>query len=106
MRHLIVLAALTLCAAPAFAADAIPVTLKDHKFSPAVIKVKANAPSMIALTNMDPTAEEFDSPALKVEKVVAGKGKGNIRIRALAKGSYPFTGEYHAGTAKGVVVAE
>jgi len=61
---------------------------------------------VIALTNKDATAEEFDSTALKVEKVVAGNASGNIRIRALAPGRYPFVGEYHADTAKGVVVAE
>ena len=99
----LILAAFT---APALAADPIAVTLKDHKFTPSVIKVKANTPTVIALTNKDPTAGEFDSTALKVEKVVAGNGSGNIRIRALAPGKYPFTGEYHSSTAKGVVVAE
>ncbi len=91
---------------PAFAADPIKVTLQNHKFTPSEIRVKANTPSLIALTNKDATAEEFDSTALKVEKVVAGNSTGNIRIRALAPGRYPFMGEYHADTAKGVVVAE
>ena len=50
-------------------------------------------------------AEEFDSTALKVEKVVAGNSRGNVRIRALAPGNYPFMGEYHSATAQGVVVA-
>ena len=84
----------------------IAVTLKDHKFSPSVIKVKANEPSMIVLSNDDDTADEFDSTALKVEKVVPGHAKGNVRIRALAPGKYPFMGEYHAATAQGIVVAE
>lgn len=92
--------------APAFAADPIKVTLQNHKFTPSEIRVKANTPFLIALTNKDATAEEFDSTALKVEKVVAGNSSGNIRIRALAPGRYPFEGEYHADTAKGVVVAE
>ncbi len=52
------------------------------------------------------TAEEFDSTALKVEKVVAGNSSGNVRIRALAPGRYPFMGEYHSATAQGVVVAK
>lgn len=97
---------LTTAAAPVLAAGPIKVTLQDHKFTPAEIHVKANTPSLIALTNKDATAEEFDSTALKVEKVVAGNSGGNIRIRALAPGRYPFMGEYHADTAKGVVVAE
>jgi len=95
-----------LIASPAFADAPIPVTLQNHKFSPAEIHVKANTPSVIALTNKDATAEEFDSTALQVEKVVAGNSNGNVRIRALAPGRYPFMGEYHSSTAQGVVVAK
>ena len=95
-----------LIAAPAFADSPIPVTLQNHKFSPSEIHVKANTPSVIALTNKDATAEEFDSSALQVEKVVAGNSSGNVRIRALAPGRYPFMGEYHSSTAQGVVVAK
>jgi hypothetical protein len=91
--------------APAFAAPPIPVTLQNHKFHPNVIHVKANTPAVIALTNKDAQAEEFDSTALKIEKVVAGHSKGNVRLRALAPGKYPFMGEYHSATAQGVVIA-
>ncbi len=90
----------------AFADGPIPVTLQNHKFAPAVIHVKANTPSVIALTNKDPQAEEFDSTSLKVEKVVAGNSSGNVRLRALAPGKYPFMGEYHSATAQGVVIAQ
>ena len=95
-----------LVAAPAFASAPIAVTLKNHRFSPSVIKVKANQPNMIILSNEDDTADEFDSSSLKVEKVVPGHQKGNVRIRALAPGKYPFMGEYHAATAQGVVIAQ
>ena len=103
---LLLLSLSLLIAVPAFADDSIKVTLKDHKFSPSEIHVKANTPSVIALTNKDATAEEFDSSALQVEKVVAGNSSGNVRIRALAPGRYPFMGEYHSATAQGVVVAK
>ena len=95
-----------LIAAPAMADDAIPLKLKDHKFTPAEIHVKANVVNVIVMDNQDATAEEFDSTALKVEKVVAGNSSGNVRIRPLAPGRYPFMGEYHSDTAQGVVVAE
>lgn len=90
----------------ASADDAIPLKLKDHKFTPAEIHVKANVPNTIVMTNEDATAEEFDSTALKVEKVVAGNSSGNVRLRPLAPGRYPFMGEFHADTAQGVVIAE
>ncbi len=79
---------------------------KDHRFTPAEIHVPANQPVLLSLTNEDDTAEEFDSVALKVEKVVPGRDKGNVRIHPLAPGRYPFIGEYHADTARGVVIAE
>jgi hypothetical protein len=84
----------------------VPVMLKDHRFSPAEIYVKANAPALILLTNSDSTAEEFDSSALHIEKVVPGGGKGIVRLAPLAPGRYHFMGEYHSGTAQGVVIAE
>lgn len=100
-------AGIVLALAP-ISADAQPVAvmLKDHKFTPTEIHVKANAPAEIALTNADSTAEEFDSSALKVEKVVAGGQTGVVHLRPLEPGRYPFMGEYHSDTAKGVVIAE
>jgi cupredoxin-like protein len=93
-------------AASALADDApITVHLKGHKFYPATITVKANQPSMIILYNDDATADEFDSSSLKIEKVVPGHDKGNIRVRPLAPGRYPFMGEYNAATAQGAVIA-
>lgn len=101
-----IIAVLLLLTVPAFAADGIVVHLKNHRFTPSTIKVKANQPSMIILYNDDGTADEFDSSSLKIEKVVPGHAKGNIRVRPLAPGKYPFMGEYHAETAQGVVIAE
>lgn len=95
-----------LAASPAFADDPIAVTIKDHKFTPAEIRVKANVPNVLAVTNQDSTAEEFDSSALKVEKIVAGNSTGNVRLRPLSPGRYPFMGEFHSATAQGVVIAE
>ena len=93
--------------APALArADDLTLTLKDHKFTPAEIKVPANQRVQLTVINDDATPEEFDSKALKVEKVVPGKSKGIVRIGPLKPGRYPFIGEYHEATAKGVVVAE
>lgn len=93
---------------PAAADDplAIPVTIKDHKFVPAEIDVPAGKPVVLTITNQDPTAEEFNSTALKVEKVIAGGTYGTVRLRPLGPGHYPFMGEYHADTAQGVVISK
>jgi hypothetical protein len=84
----------------------IDLTLKDHRFSPAEIHLPAGKAAVINLNNQDPTAEEFDSTALGIEKVVPGGRTGIVRLRPLAAGRYPFRGEYHAKTAQGVVIAE
>ena len=99
------LALVTLAPAVARAEDYI-VTIKDHRFSPAELKVPANKRLVITVVNDDPTAEEFESKELKVEKVIAGKSKGTVRIGPLKPGRYPFFGEFHEATAQGAVIAE
>ena len=84
----------------------VSMALKDHKFTPAEIHVKANTPTTAKLTNNDDQTEEFDSTALKIEKIVTGHATGTMRWRPLAPGRYPFMGEFHSETAQGVVVAE
>lgn len=81
-------------------------TIKDHKFTPEELKVPANTRVVITVINEDATAEEFESNILKVEKVIAGKSRGTVRIGPLKPGRYPFVGEFHEATAKGVVIAE
>ena len=44
-------------------------TLKDHRFSPSEIHVTTGKPTVLKIRNEDATAEEFDSSALKVEKI-------------------------------------
>lgn len=89
-------------AAPA----AISVTIKDHRFIPSEVHVKAGQPTDLNIKNEDPLAEEFDSTALKVEKVVGGGQQGTVHLRPLDPGRYPFMGEYHPDTAQGVVIAQ
>jgi cupredoxin-like protein len=84
----------------------IAVTIKDHRFDPSEIHVPQGKPVILKVTNEDPSPEEFDSTALKVEKVIVGGTYGTIRLRPLGPGRYPFMGEYHADTAQGVVISE
>ena len=84
----------------------VSLAIKDHEFTPAEIHVKVRNPTTVSLTNNDDQAEEFDSTALKIEKIVTGHATGIMRLRPLAPGRYPFTGEFHSETAQGVVVAE
>jgi hypothetical protein len=68
----------------------VTISLKDHKFDPAEIKVPAARAIKLTVNNLDATPEEFESHPLGVEKVIAGKGTAIIRLKPLAKGSYAF----------------
>ena len=107
LRAFAAAAAIVSLAGHAAAAEpSFSLTIKDHRFVPEVLHMPAGAAFALTVINSDATAEEFDSSSLKVEKVVAGNTTGNVRIRPLAPGRYPFIGEFHSATAQGVVIAE
>jgi plastocyanin len=85
---------------------AIDLTLRDHKFEPAEIKAPAGRAIAIKLKNEDEAPEEFDSAALKVEKIVTPHGAITIKLKPLAAGRYSFRGEYHEASAQGVLIVE
>ena len=102
-------AALALAAAPlAHAEDAtnLSVALKGHRFTPAEVDAPANKKILLEVSNEDPTPAEFESKALRAEKVVAGGGKVTIQIRALTPGRYRFFDDYHEDTTEGFLVVK
>jgi hypothetical protein len=105
-NELLILVGALLAASSALADNVASLTLSDHKFLQAEIHVKANQPTTALLVNDDPSTAVFDSTALKVKKVLVGHSRGAVRWRPLAPGVYPFTEEFHAETAHGIVVAE
>jgi plastocyanin len=84
----------------------VQIVIKDHKFVPAEVTVPAGKKIKLIVENQDATAEEFESYELNREKVVPPKGRITIFIGPLAPGRYPFFGEYHKDTAKGVLIAK
>jgi hypothetical protein len=84
----------------------LDLTIQNHVWKPAELDVPAGKHVVINIKNLDPTAEEFDSDDLKVEKIVPGNGAGVVRLHGLDAGRYSFMGEYHPATAQGVVVAK
>ena len=90
----------------AHAQEALTVTIKDHRFEPAELKVPANKRITLTVINDDATPEEFESRPLKVEKVIPGKSKATVQFGPLKAGKYKFEGEFNSKTAQGVVIAE
>ena len=104
----IILTIVIMFAMPAFAAAprVYEVTIKDHVFSPAEIKVPANTAAILHVKNLDATPEEFESKKLRIEKIISGNSEAKIRLRPLEAGSYKFEGEFNSKTARGVIIAE
>jgi plastocyanin len=80
--------------------------IRDHQFEPAELTIPSGAKIRLKVENQDATPEEFDSFSLNREKAIAGHASAIIYIGPLAPGRYPFTGEFHSNTAKGVIVAQ
>lgn len=98
-----------LCLLPlaAWAADPeIPLAIRNHQFEPAEVRIPAGQKVKLVVHNQDTTPEEFESHELNREKVIAPGTKANIYIGPLKPGRYPFFGEFHEKTARGVVIAE
>jgi plastocyanin len=84
----------------------VKLVIKDHAFVPAEVRVPAGKKVKLIVENQDPTAEEFESHALNREKVIPARSKAVLFVGPLAPGRYPFFGDFHQDTARGVVIAE
>src|SRR6476660_3301794 len=86
----------------ASAADTPPefaLTLEQHRFSPEELRVKANAPFILVITNKDKEEEEFEMSSLRIEKIIPGGKTLQLKMPALKPGTYKFVGEFHEKTA-------
>src|SRR5882757_3006195 len=84
----------------------IQLSYKNKKFDPAEIGAPANTAIVIKLKNLDAAAMEFESKALKIEKVVAGSSEATINVRAQKPGRYEFFDEYNEKVARGALVVK
>ncbi len=92
----------------ALAADVHEATIviEDHRFVPSEVAVPADLKIKLTVVNKDSTAEEFESYELNREKVVVGNSRIVVFVGPLKPGRYPFFGEFHMETAKGVLIVE
>jgi hypothetical protein len=100
------LAAILMTLPAAAWAEALQLTLQNHKFHPAEAQIPANRPLTIEITNLDATPAEFESKTLRVEKVVAGHAKISVQIRPLSPGRYRFFDDYNEDTTEGFLVVK
>jgi len=93
-------------AATAQAQQAIELSYKDKKFTPAEVTVPANAAFTIKVKNLDAKAMEFESKPLKIEKVIAANSEAIVNVRAQKPGKYKFVDEYNEDVAFGNVIVK
>jgi hypothetical protein len=97
-------------ALPARADDSpfeVRITIRDHRFEPAMIEVPANRALKLIVTNADSTPEEFESIGLKIERVIPGGKTAEFMVKPLRPNrNYKFFGEFHPDTAQGQVVVK
>ena len=100
-------ASLLLAAGGACAQDVeAKLVIRGNKFEPTELTVPAGKKLKLTIENQDDTAEEFESYELNREKVVPPKGRIVVYVGPLKPGRYPFFGDFHKDTAKGVLIAE
>ena len=80
--------------------------IKEHKFEPSELTIPAGKKVKLVIENKDATAEEFESHELNREKVVPAKGQVTVFVGPLKPGRYPFFGDFHKDTAKGLLIAQ
>jgi hypothetical protein len=97
--------ALAPTAVAALAAEAVTLTIKNHRFVPSEVSVPAGERFRIEVENQDPTPAEFESSDLRVEKIVVPGGKIAVMAGPLKPGIYKFFDDYHPDTAKGTMTA-
>jgi len=103
---LLLLLLLGLGGAPALAQYAtVEIVVKNKKFEPAEVKAPANARIVIQVKNQDAVAMEFESKALKVEKVVAPNSEGVVRVGPLKAGKYEFFDDFNLSN-RGTLIVE
>lgn len=82
------------------------ITIKDHKFEPTIIEVPAHTKFKLIVTNLDKTAEEFESDDLHKEKIISAGNSAKILVKPLKPGEYEFVGEFHEDTAQGKIIVK
>lgn len=85
----------------ALAAEPVRLVLKENRFTPSEVTVKAGQRFQIEVHNQGTAPAEFESTDLRIEKVVVPGGKITVSAGPLRPGTYKFFDEYHpeaAGT--------
>ncbi|PSU69792.1 cupredoxin domain-containing protein [Photobacterium phosphoreum] len=83
--------------------EIVEIVMKNHQFHPANLVIPANHKVKLVIKNQDNNAEEFESHALNIEKVIPANSEGFVYIKPMKPGKYKFVGEYHEDDMYGMI---
>jgi plastocyanin len=92
--------------APASAQEAsYAITIRDGRFDPSTLNVKAGVKFKLTVTNATAKSAEFESAELNREKVIPAGTSGSLYIGPLEPGTYPFFDDFNQSN-RGQIVAK
>lgn len=83
----------------------VTVTMRDGRLIPPTLEVPANVRFKIVIRNEGPGPAEFESRALRKEKVLAPGATSFVVVAPLKPGVYDMFDEFHPETSTGQIVA-
>ena len=96
-----------LASQPAMAEDpSFEIVARDGRLSPEVLEVPAGVKLKLILRNEGNAPVEFESLALRVEKVLGPNAMAKVTVQPLTPGTYVFVDEFHAETGKMKLLAK
>ena len=93
-------------ASPAQAMAEYKLVIRNHQFTPATLKVKANTKFKVLVVNQDSTPSEFESNDFNREKIVLPGSSVTVFVGPLARGRYRFFDDFHQSTGNGALIVE
>lgn len=79
-------------------------TLQNHTFEPAALKVPANIKFKVLVTNHNGMPSEFESADFNREKIVLPNSTVAVFVGPLKSGSYKFFDDFHQSTTGELIV--
>jgi heme/copper-type cytochrome/quinol oxidase subunit 2 len=84
----------------------VTLTMEKDRFVPAELRVKANRPFVLVLTNADDITHELDIPKLRIEKKVRAGQTIRLQMPPLRPGRYELIDDDSTPELNGTLVAE
>ena len=81
-------------------------TIQNHHFQPADLSLPANTKLVLVIHNKDNSAEEFECPDLRKEKIIPANSTVKMVFQPMESGKYEFFGEFNPDHAKGQLIVE